>query len=327
MKKAAIVLALLAAIAVDATTGRIRHPKGNHNRLYVPTPAGRMLRTCVHSVPSGSELEHEVDPATGGETGRLMVKNAQGEIVRILPKCDTSKHPMWEPKQHSTSDVGAPLDYDGWVAYTAFNVTSNGPAATFDSYLGDFTVPVEPTQDPEVLYLFTGLQNINWIPYVDPDPSTPFDIIQPVLQYPGDNGDYWSVKSWYVTLDTGTVASNEVEVNTGDTIFGNMTRTGPTSWFIGSTSVGTQQTTNVSVTNPRLQYQPWAYNTAECYGCIDCTTYPSNSPCKFSQLDLMTGTKSITPQWLVNPQPNPNHFCQESVTVVSPTNVVINFNN
>ena len=23
-----------------------------------------------------------------------------------------------------------------------------------------------------------------------------FDILQPVLQYPGDAGNYWSVKSW-----------------------------------------------------------------------------------------------------------------------------------
>ena len=36
----------------------------------------------------------------------------------------------------------------------------------------------------------------SWIPKVDPHPSQAFDIIQPVLQYPGDNGDYWSVKSW-----------------------------------------------------------------------------------------------------------------------------------
>jgi len=31
----------------------------------------------------------------------------------------------------------------------------------------------------------TGLQNINWIPKVTPLPSVDFDIIQPVLQYPG----------------------------------------------------------------------------------------------------------------------------------------------
>lgn len=53
-----------------------------------------------------------------------------------------------------------------------------------------------PASTPDILYIFTGLQNIDWIPKVDPEPSAAFDIIQPVLQYPGDGGDYWSVKSW-----------------------------------------------------------------------------------------------------------------------------------
>jgi hypothetical protein len=42
----------------------------------------------------------------------------------------------------------------------------------------------------QVLYLFTGLQNVDWIPIVDPTPEA-FDIIQPVLQYPADSGYGW----------------------------------------------------------------------------------------------------------------------------------------
>jgi hypothetical protein len=76
-------------------------------------------------------------------------------------------------------------DYDGWLAYTTYEAPTD-----IDSFLGYFSVPDEPQNDPEVLYLFTGLQNVNWIPLVDPEPSV-FDIIQPVLQYPGDDGDYW----------------------------------------------------------------------------------------------------------------------------------------
>jgi len=48
-----------------------------------------------------------------------------------------------------------------------------------------------------------------------------------VLQYPGDDGNYWSVKSWYVTLDVGTVESQEVPLAVGDFVFGNMTQVGP----------------------------------------------------------------------------------------------------
>lgn len=47
---------------------------------------------------------------------------------------------------------------------------------------------------------------------MDPEPSGAFDIIQPVLQYPGDEGNYWSVKSWYVTLKSGALASDEIKV-------------------------------------------------------------------------------------------------------------------
>lgn len=46
------------------------------------------------------------------------------------------------------------------------------------------------------------------------------DIIQPVLQYPGDFGRYWSVKSWYVTVDAGAVESREKRVDVGSYIFG-----------------------------------------------------------------------------------------------------------
>jgi hypothetical protein len=46
-----------------------------------------------------------------------------------------------------------------------------------------------------------GVQNIDWIPKTDPEPTGPFDIVQPVLQSPADSGDDWSIKSWLVTLD------------------------------------------------------------------------------------------------------------------------------
>lgn len=146
-----------------------------------------------------------------------------------------------------------------------------------------------PSQTPQILYLFTGLQNIDWIPKVDPEPTRKFDIIQPVLQFPGDYGNYWSVKSWcdlsaladplwsgtpltpllqsrrYVTVDIGTVASEEAQVKSPgkSVVFGNMTRTGPSQWFVGSTILPQGDTVQVTVDHPRLTNQPWAYNTLE----------------------------------------------------------------
>ncbi len=114
----------------------------------------------------------------------------------------------------------------------------------FDAFLGAFSVPAAPARVPQLLYIFTGLQNKDWIPKVDPESAgAGFDIIQPVLQYPGDNGLYWSVKSWYVTLDDGAVFSPERRVAPGDVIFGNMTKTGPQTWFIDSAVVGSSVNT------------------------------------------------------------------------------------
>jgi len=291
--------------------------------LYVPTPAGPMLRSCVHEVPSGTELR-QIHTPDGEDTGAMEALLPDG-TSRILPKCDTSRHPMFQPRLHGgrrrTNGGKQPFAYDGWLEYTAINGNSS-----FDIFLGDMSVPQNPASPPEVLYIFTGLQNIDWIPVVDPDPTVPFDIIQPVLQYPADAGYHWSVKSWYVTLDTGTVASSEIPLKFGDIVFGNMTRTGPSTYFIGSTSRASGKTTSITVNHDRLVTQPWAYNTVECYGCTSCSTFPANSPCYFTDLAIQSGTQKVTPQWKVNPKPSRNHFCKENVVVQSPSTVTFTFN-
>ena len=50
-----------------------------------------------------------------------------------------------------------------------------------------------------MLYLFPGLQDVDWVPIVDPIPADgTFDIIQPVLEYPDQGtGRGWSVRSWW----------------------------------------------------------------------------------------------------------------------------------
>lgn len=169
-----------------------------------------------------------------------------------------------------------------------------------------------------------GLQNINWIPKVDPEPTTDFDIIQPVLQYPGDFGAYWSVKSWYVTLNDGALASAEVEVSAGDNIFGNMTRTGPSSWDIISVSSSTLKSTTQTAKNSRLVDQPWAYNTLECYGCSGCSTFPTK-PSVFTKLELTSGGSSVKPNWAITPRTPADPQCHEKASVATNGDVTISF--
>jgi len=190
-------------------------------------------------------------------------------------------------------------------------------------FLGYFSVPDNPQNDPEVLYLFTGLQNVDWIPIVDPTPPV-FDIIQPVLQYPGDNGNYWSVKSWYVTLNSGVLYSREIQTQTGDKIFGNMTQIGTDTWYIGGTSQKSGQTTEITVSRNRLVSQPWAYNTLECYGCSGGCSYEPTSPVYFTQLELYDKSgKAINPSWA--PFTSPNNICNDRATIVSTSAVTISF--
>jgi len=247
---------------------------------------------CIHEIPSGARIEDSK------EATKVIFNN----VVTVLPPCEVP--------------LTAPQAYDGWLEYTSFNYSKG-----IDSFLGYFTVPQKPQSTPQVLYIFTGLQNVDWIPVVDPEPAV-FDIIQPVLQYPGDRGNYWSIKSWYVTLKAGVVVSKEIEVQVGDNIFGNMTRTGPTSWYIGGTSEQNKQTTEITVDKAPLRLQPWAYNTIEGYGVNGCSYEPTGS-CHFSKLQLFSQGQQVTPTWTTHISPNPK--CHEKPTVESADAVSFSF--
>jgi len=269
------------------------------NVTYVHTPAGPYLSSCVHEVSQGAHIYQEED--------RYFILDRISGLSRQLPIC-SQQSPL-------LSRLG---EYDGWLAYTSWKYP-NG----IGKFLGYFSVPDNPQNDPEVLYLFTGLQNVDWIPIVDPTPPV-FDIIQPVLQYPGDNGNYWSVKSWYVTLNSGVLYSREIQTQTGDKIFGNMTQIGTDTWYIGGTSQKSGQTTEITVSRNRLVSQPWAYNTLECYGCSGGCSYEPTSPVYFTQLELYDKSgKAINPSWA--PFTSPNNICNDRATIVSASAVTISF--
>eukprot|EP01105_Mastigella_eilhardi_P007522 TRINITY_DN18967_c0_g1_i1.p1 TRINITY_DN18967_c0_g1~~TRINITY_DN18967_c0_g1_i1.p1 ORF type:complete len:291 (+),score=77.90 TRINITY_DN18967_c0_g1_i1:26-874(+) len=281
MKRAVLLLCLLAACALAK---------------FVPTPFGYMQEECVHKVPHGSSIQ-VVD-------GWHFLVSADGKWTAI-PKCKD------QTKRMPTAE-----SYDGWLAFTSFNVSD-----TFDTFTGYFSVPDAPKRVPEMLYYFTGLQNVDWIPKVDTPPLN-FDIIQPVLQYPGDSGHYWSMKSWYVTVFQGAVYSDEVKLSVGDRVFGNMTRLSATSWFINSVSAATGKETSITIDKPILEKQPWAYCVFEGYGLTGCETEPT-VPIHFTEMVLTVGDEVVTPKWTVRKSPNP--YCSEQATVIDPATVDISF--
>lgn len=287
---------------------------------YSPTPAGWVLSHCVHEVRSDALV-------TELASGDTLVRHSE-EDDRIIPRCDNlnGTHPTLLPKQFfskpSLSSSDLPPDYDGWLQYTAYHDPEG-----FDSFVGEMSVPDVPKETPQILYLFPGLQNIDWIPKVDPEPtsSNPFDIIQPVLQYPaGFFSKKWGVRSWYVTVNAGALQSKLLLVESGDAILCNMTRTGPSSWFVGSTIKSSGKSTNQNADNARLKAQPWAYNTVECYGCSGCGTYPQK-PVEFSKLQLSKKGVSTSPKWLVNPKKPVKELCHEATVVTGPSDVSMSF--
>jgi hypothetical protein len=155
---------------------------------YTPTPAGYILSECVHEVPSGARVSKTAERAT-------LVEPLDGAPYKI-PRCDGKG---WPVRRLRATPNPLPPDYDGWLEYTALNVSALGLSGGFDSFTNVMSVPNEPSSTPQQLFLFPGLQNIDWIPKHDPEPSEPFDIIQPVLQFPGSFGQKkWALKSWCV---------------------------------------------------------------------------------------------------------------------------------
>jgi len=304
-------LLLLCAICANAMPNR---------DLYTKTPFGHILTHCTHEVPENSHLVAQEDGST-----KVLTEAGQQYVI---PACDTRNGTL-------SVRLSRPLppDYDGWLQYTAVNVSKLGLTGGFDAFTNLMSVPDKPKQAADQLFLFPGLQNIDWIPKVDPEPteSNPFDIIQPVLQYPSSSffhSKEWELKSWYVTVNSGAIYSSGVNVDAGDSILCNMTRTGEDSWVvIGTLNGGKGKTQRQSATNARLKLQPWAYNTLECYGCTGCDTYPTK-PITFTDNKLYQAGKQVDvpgSSWAVNPKPAAKLKCHEKTAVAANGDTTISF--
>ncbi len=275
----------------DMATGlpTFLHPNG---AFYTQTPAGFVLSECVHAdLPSGSVIEPQAD-------GSYHVRDRLSNLQRVVPPCPWSSERPARVVVDFSSQASLPPYYDGWQTFTQFE-----HQPSISSFLGSFSVPDVPENTPMVDFLFTGLQNIPWIPLVDPEPdhlNTPFDIIQPVIQYPANGGSYWSVRSWIVSLGGlggQTFASTEVPLQPGDWVFGNMTQTAQDAWDVISVRTASGAATTLHTKgNSRLTNQPYAYVTLETYGANDCTYFPK-VPSAFVNMSMTNQGNNVIPKW------------------------------
>eukprot|EP01100_Stratorugosa_tubuloviscum_P013622 TRINITY_DN692_c1_g1_i1.p1 TRINITY_DN692_c1_g1~~TRINITY_DN692_c1_g1_i1.p1 ORF type:complete len:343 (+),score=167.65 TRINITY_DN692_c1_g1_i1:57-1031(+) len=285
-------------------------PKVLEEAGWLRTPIGLAHPSCVHILESGTQIFDE--------EGTTKIQVGSGEKIE-LPKCD---FPVVFPADgRPTPQAGfAP----GWQVWTTARSTSN----SFDGFYGLFTVPNEPkTYVGQTLFMFTGLQNEDWVPGPNSPPApSDFEIIQPVLQYgpsAGGGGKYWSLASWYVTVNAGFLVSRLIKVYDGDTINGTMQRLSDEVYLINSTNTRTNQNTTLIANKSRLKTNPWAYCTLEVYGDVNnCDTYPSN-PQFFTNLELYEGNVKITPSWQVHTTPSP--ICGEYITVENNNHITIHF--
>ncbi|KJE91776.1 hypothetical protein CAOG_002865 [Capsaspora owczarzaki ATCC 30864] len=316
-------LGLLALFAVAAATAL---PLSSD---YVLTPAGYQHSSCVHGVPAGSEVVRS-------DEGLTLI-HPDGTIIR-KDKCSyPTFNSMREVKQAAAAggavggnrvlindDGNVEETANGWQAYTKQN------AGNVTAYLGTFNIPAAPQDyNGQTIFFFTGLQNIDWVP-PQTRPSEGFDIIQPVAQYgpsSAGGGNYWTLSSWYVTLGTGTVWSPLIRINANDTIFGNMTRTGPESWYINSLDQTLNQKTDITVTKSLLTTQPWIYNTLEVYELSKCTHFPAapNNVLNFRNLALYVSGQLTSANWQIGTDGQNPPLCSAVAKINSPVSVDIVF--
>ena len=128
--------------------------------LYAPTPAGHILAHCVHQVPEGSHISTTTE-------GVMSARLPDGTL-RQFPVCETLNGtlPVRVARPNNYGGTPLPPDYDGWLQYTAVNVSKLGLTGGFDGFSNVMSVPDLPKSRPQILYLFPGLQNIDWIPKV-----------------------------------------------------------------------------------------------------------------------------------------------------------------
>lgn len=160
-------LAVAAAAAVLSQAAPL-----TENGRFVQSPAGLIPVECYHEVPHGTVVEH-----------------AEGEHVAILPSGERRSVPKCSTKswaaafeanvQRRRSNIRGgslpgrslqlPADYKGWVQYAAAQFPSANASVGWSAFTSIFTTPAAiPEAQPDVLYLFPGLQVSAWNPTLEP---------------------------------------------------------------------------------------------------------------------------------------------------------------
>ena len=124
--------------------------------LYTKTPFGHLLSHCVHEIPNGAHIQ-------ANDNGSTTV-SVEGAFHGLIPVCNTTLGPL------RLSFL--PPDYDGWLQYTAVNVSKLGLTGGFD-VTHHSTSTLRSTTDPSTLIPTSILTNVCSNPNPTPDRPSP----------------------------------------------------------------------------------------------------------------------------------------------------------
>lgn len=269
---------------------------------YVRTPHGYFHASCVQHIDQSEELQVDGN-----------IKRADGK-TRQVAACAYPHFLKNGTRVEANATMGRlPQTYNGYLQLVSATLSSGTNELT--AYM---TVPAAPTsQVGQTLYFFPGLEDAN----------NTVSILQPVLGWNGYSDNGWTIASWNCCKSGTTYVGNNVTVQTGDVIYGEMINKGGQKWTIlAIDETNTSLPSATLNTNGYNQTFDWVFAGAlETYGVSACDQFPATGPILFAAVEPYVGGKVVSnPNWTIQPGSDSMTACT-SATINNSNHVSISY--
>jgi MYXO-CTERM domain-containing protein len=245
---------------------------------YLLTRGGFLHPSCVITVHADETVgaDQVIRGVDGREHSRIspcafpaytrtgVMKAMPTQLAQPLPPLTISPQPAHLP--HAAGPV-----WDGWPISYSYNGKVDGGASVTVS--GDVVVPLPPKTYTK--------QDIAFFNSIDTDMGSDENILQPVLDFGGEDGAKWIVESENCCVNNNDIQSDQIVVSPGDTIHSVNAGTGCDSkgvcsaWVITGTDMATGESATLNTTSP------WPLNEVdaavfETYDITSCDMLPAN---------------------------------------------------
>lgn len=268
---------------------------------YVRTPHGYFHASCVQHIDQTEELQRDGS-----------IKRADG-YIRKIAACNYPHFTKAGVRIEANGKVShVPETYNGYLQLVSATLTSGTNELT--AYM---TVPPAPnSQAGQTLYFFPGLE----------DAENTLSILQPVLGWNGYGDNAWTIASWNCCQQGTTYVGNNVTVQSGDVIYGEMINKGGQKWTIlALDKTNTSLPTAVLNTNGSNQTFDWVFAGAlEAYGVSACDQFPTGSMTFAAVQPYVGGQVVSNPNWVIQPGSDSMTSCT-SASITNSTHIKISY--